>query len=72
MRIFTDVKGYATPENAIKALDKALATQGSHRDNVRWLVTVTPAGRFAPVIILDARFELNLCALANAGVCVTN
>ena len=42
---------YATVANAQKALDQALAKASTNRDAVRWLIAVSPDGRFAPVLV---------------------
>ncbi len=53
MRMFDEAHSYATPENAIKQLDKALAPTGLKRSlDVRWAIIVNSAGRFVPVIYL--------------------
>ena len=40
---------YATTENAVKALKNAVAPR--RLEDVRYLIAVNPAGRFAPVLI---------------------
>lgn len=73
MRIFDNVtRTYKTQENAITALDKALVAQGRQLGDARWTIITHADGRFSPLVIIDRNNDLNLCALANAGVCVTN
>ena len=43
-------KTYATRENAVKALAKALAQGGLTLDTAKWMIATNEAGRFAPVL----------------------
>lgn len=70
MRIFNDAHSYKTPANAIAQLDKALASMGRSRNDVRWMVAINEHGRFSPVVSMGTDHEL--LALANANICVTN
>jgi hypothetical protein len=71
MKLCNETKGYASPATAQTALEKALMKQGRNIGDVRWLIAVNDKGRYAPVVVYG-RVELNICALANAGICVVN
>jgi hypothetical protein len=70
MRLFNDAHSYATPANAIKALEQALAKVGLTTAQVRWMVAVNDRGRFSPVVSMGQ--ETRLLQLVNFNVCVTN
>lgn len=52
-RIQFQAKGYATRENAIKAVEKVLGKNHEHYGSadVQWLIAVTDEGRFLPVFL---------------------
>ena len=66
MRIFTEAKGYANPENAEKKLRKEL---GENADRVRWFIVVNSAGRFCPCVAVSET-NGNAAAYVHAGICV--
>lgn len=62
---------YKTFENAKNALVMLITKSGRDIDNIRWLIAVNDAGRFAPVIIgaLDNAKNSNL-DFAHFGITV--
>ncbi len=59
MQIITSRKTYATVENAIAALDRALAKFSSTRDEVRWFVGVAEDGkRYVPCVCGERYVQL--------------
>jgi hypothetical protein len=52
-------KGYATRENAVKAVEKAFGPHHGHfgSADVRYLIAVTAEGRFLPVFIGQSAVE---------------
>jgi hypothetical protein len=51
MNLLTTDRTYATRENAIKALDAACKKIGATIDQIRFVIAVNEAGRFAPVVV---------------------
>lgn len=49
MRTLSEVTGYATQANAMKAAEKA----GIDLNAIRWVMTVTPSGRFIVTVGTD-------------------
>lgn len=77
MRLCDEARSYATVDNAIKALDKALARIGRQRGHlaggpvaVRWLIAATSSGRFVPTVIPTDRDTADLIPLAHIGISV--
>lgn len=77
MRLCDEARSYATPDNAIKALDKALARIGRQRGHeasgpraVRWLIAVTSSGRFVPTVVPTDHDVADLVPLAHIGISV--
>ena len=66
MRLFTEAKGYATPQNAEKKLRKEL---GENADQTRWFIIVNAAGRYCPCVALSET-KGNLASYVHAGICV--
>ena len=51
MNLLTTDRTYATRENAIKALAAACKKIGATIDQIRFVIAVNEAGRFAPVVV---------------------
>lgn len=54
MNLFTQTaptRTYATRENAIKALETGCKKIGATLDQIRFVIAVNEAGRFAPVVV---------------------
>jgi hypothetical protein len=69
MELFTEVKGYATYDNAVKKLKAVL---GTGIDHYNWHIGVTPGGRFYPVVSKGpAAHHNDHVWLAHSGICVT-
>lgn len=66
MRLFDNVKGYKTPENAMKKLRDVL---GDDLGEWRYTIIVTGAGRFLPVVHGN-KDGTPYCSLAHQGICV--
>jgi hypothetical protein len=68
VNVITADKTYATYDNAVRALDKALSRMNLNRDEVRWLIAVSPNdGRFVPTVLSPSG---GLIQLAHLGVMV--
>jgi len=66
-QLFTETKGYATQENAMKAFNKAT---GHIDTDFRIMMTVTPEGRFAVVALLTNEQSHLMHYLISKNICV--
>ena len=67
MKLFENVKGYKTPENAQNKLE---AVVGESIDNLHWIIAVKSDGRFVPVVTGCPSNPRVLSILCNRGICV--
>jgi hypothetical protein len=51
MNLLTTDRTYATRKNAIKALETCCKEIGATLDQIRFVIAVNEAGRFAPVVV---------------------
>jgi hypothetical protein len=69
-----DAHSYATYDNAVKELDRALALIGCSRANTRWLISVVPVidtHRFVPCVIVSGPRQSEYLGLLHiAKVCL--
>lgn len=61
---------YKTRDNAVKALEMALAKYELTLDNARWLIAVNDDGRFAPVVVSIYNERIPLSSLPHVGITV--
>lgn len=66
MQILKNNQGYATRQNAIRKITKAL---GDALDDHRWFIIALPNGRFMPAVTVDSTAG-NVGAYASAGLAV--
>jgi hypothetical protein len=66
MRLFNNVKGYATQKGAIRKLKSVL---GSALDDYQWSIGVNDEGRFYPIV--HNSNSKPYVHLVGRGICVT-
>lgn len=70
MQLGHEARDYASYDNAVKALDKALARIGRTRGSVRWMIIAHENGRLTPAVHATSKDMLDLIPLAHIGVVV--
>jgi hypothetical protein len=66
MRLFENVKGYATEANAVRKLNKVL---GERLEEFRYVITVNSEGRFVPVVVSTPK-DVMKAQLPHLGIAV--
>jgi len=66
MQILKNNQGYATRQNAIRKITKAL---GDSLDDHRWFIIALPNNRYMPAVTVDSTAG-NVGAYASAGLAV--